>query len=593
MPVVSVLAVSFFGLQGVVPSSRFIPANPLPGAPAITVDKQLVYQGPTKTACAKANAQGRVLWIDATANIERYNSEEKIISLVEKIADSGFNTIVFDVKPISSEMVYPSAFAPKLTEWKGKILGEFDPAGLMVREARINGLSIFFSMNAFCDGHRLVNRGPGFARPEEQCVVYESKPIVVIGENKYETAATLDTTKIMVSADYQKAPEPTKPDPNDSNAIPPQPIPFASIGFNKFGFPLPAGASIPRGGFVLTAVGANADTLNNAVTAGGKVSWESQDSFVNMAAAQDKQYPLITSPTHPAVRTRLFNLVREAMVSYSPDGIIFDDRLRYSGLNGDFSPSARDAFESYVKQPVNWPEDIYKITYNYNGGLQKGLKPGKFYEAWLGWRALTLRQFVVDARKLVQSIKPSAQLGVYAGSWYGEYQVYGNNWASTGFNSSFWFQTPSYAETGMAKELDFLITGCYYPTPTIHDSFMEGRAIGANVEASGNLSYRAADDDTFVYAGLSLADFKENPAGLAASLQSAVHTTNGVMVFDLSHDIEPMWSVFKTTFGAKVRPPHAIPGLLAGARIVNDGMRKRKQKPSNVTIAGGLPGVGF
>ena len=110
---------------------RFQPANPLPGLPPIILDRQLEYNGPAKQVCSRYGLEGRVMWIDATANVERYNTLEKIQSIVAKIKSAGFNTIVFDVKPLSSEVVYPSKFAPKLKEWKGKELGEFDPLGPM------------------------------------------------------------------------------------------------------------------------------------------------------------------------------------------------------------------------------------------------------------------------------------------------------------------------------------------------------------------------------------------------------------------------------------------------------------------------------
>jgi hypothetical protein len=129
----------------------------------------------------------------------------------------------------------------------------------------------------------------------------------------------------------------------------------------------------------------------------------------------------------------------------------------------------------------------------------------------MNWRANVLKQFTIDVRAEVRKIKPTAKLGVYAGSWYGDYQQYGNNWAAPATEAGFWFMTPEYRKTGFAPELDFLVTGCYYPTGPIFDALQEGRGVGVTVESAGNLSYRAVHDETFVYAGLSLADFKDNP----------------------------------------------------------------------------------
>ncbi|MEI8281886.1 MAG: hypothetical protein WCG75_05740, partial [Armatimonadota bacterium] len=54
--------------------SRFQPGNPLPGLPPIMLDRRLVYDGPAKQVCSRYNLEARVMWIDATANIERYNT---------------------------------------------------------------------------------------------------------------------------------------------------------------------------------------------------------------------------------------------------------------------------------------------------------------------------------------------------------------------------------------------------------------------------------------------------------------------------------------------------------------------------------------
>ncbi|RYG88566.1 hypothetical protein EON77_00440, partial [bacterium] len=162
---------------------RFFAASPLPGLAPIMLDREFQFDGPTKIVAQRANLQARVLWIDATANIERYNTEPKIIALVEQIARAGFNTIVLDVKPISGETIYPSQYAPKLKEWKGKTLPvEFDPVTIFAREAKARALTLFGSMNAFADGHRLFNAGPGFSRVNEQSVVYEPSPVLRAGD---------------------------------------------------------------------------------------------------------------------------------------------------------------------------------------------------------------------------------------------------------------------------------------------------------------------------------------------------------------------------------------------------------------------------
>jgi hypothetical protein len=515
------------------------------------------------------------MWIDATANIERYNSQEKIEALVARIRTAGFNTIVFDVKPLSSETVYPSQFAPKLKEWRGKELGDFDPLGPMCAEARKNNLSIFVSMNTFCDGHRLVNRGPGFNRPDEQSVLYESKPVVRIGDVKFDYSTKLDSAKVTFL-----------------NSVPPANA--YGIPCDRNGFMLESGRALPKGGFYVAAQGLGAATLLSLRRPNGTVLLDSESSFVRIGeSTQDKQYPLMTSPTNPSVRRRLFDIAEELTKNYDIDGIIFDDRLRYSGLNGDFSPLTRTMFQQHIGKTIHWPDDVFKFNYTFSTQLNRGIKPGQYYDEWMSWRASILQNFVVETRSRIRKLKPKMQLGVYAGSWYGDYQQYGNNWASPALDAGFWFLTPEYQKTGLAPDLDFLITGCYYPTATGYDALVEGRGVGFTVEGAGTLSYRAAHDQTFVYAGLSLQDFKDNPEGLGKALQAAVASSNGVMVFDLSHDIEPMWSVFERAFSVPRIAPHSSPGYLVEARRLRTTMDRRGLREPPIIIAGGASGVGF
>ena len=563
-------------LQGNQIQSRFQPGNPLPGLPSIILDQQLKYDGPAKQVCDRYGLQGRILWIDATANVERYNTVEKIQALVARIKTAGFNTIVFDVKPLSSEMVYPSQFAPKLKEWKGKELGDFDPLGPMCTEARKNQLSIFVSMNAFCDGHRLVNRGPGFNRPDEQSVLYEAAPVVKIGNYTFDYSTKLVSGGITFVTTL----------PTDSATY--------GIPCDRFGNMLEDGKPLPKGGYYVASQGIGAATLKNLRSLNGKVSLDSETSYVRIGeSTADKQYPLMTSPTNPSVRRRLFDIAEEVTRNYDIDGIVYDDRLRYSGLNGDFSPLTRSLFEQHVGKRLQWPDDVFKFTFGFSTQLNRGIRPGPYYDAWMNWRAGVLHNFVVDARTRIRQIKPNMQLGVYAGSWYGDYQQYGNNWASPAMEAGFWFLTPQYQKTGFAPDLDFLVTGCYYPTATTYDALVEGKGVGFTVESAGTLSYRATHDQTFVYAGLSLIDFKDNPDGLGKALQAAVASSNGVMVFDLSHDIEPMWSVFEKAFSVPKISPNVRPGYLAETRRIRLGLDRKGFKEPPIIIAGGASGVGF
>ncbi len=569
--------------------SRFQSAYPLVDLPAIKIDRFLDVLGATKDIARRNNLQGRIMWIDCTANIDRYNEEGKIVDLVARIKKAGFNTIVLDVKPISGQVIYPSKHAPKLREWRGKNLPEeFDPVRIFERECKREGMPIYAAMNAFSDGHRLFNAGPGFERLDEVSVVYESDAQVKSGLLTINMGAkpTYDTVGVVSVGTNTKAPVSF---PVAGNVVVMKPTGEVVQYLEDAGSANPTELVVPKNGFLLSGIGRSAEWLKRNAQVGTKLETAATARFVKLNESTDKQYPLMTSPTNPYVRRRLFQIGEEFISNYEFNGIIFDDRLRYTGLNGDFSDITRDLFERHVGKKLNWPDDVFRFTYSFS--LNKGVQPGPYYEDWLSWRANVITTFISQFRSHIQKFRPTAQLGVYAGSWFGEYQSYGNNWGSDDFDAGFWFLTRNYAATGMADELDFLVTGCYYPTATVYDAMAQGKPIGPTVEAAGYLSYRAVNDKTWSYAGIALDQFKDDPVGLGNALQAAVASTNGVMVFDLSHDIEPMWGVFEKAFSQAMVAPHTRPDLLTEARRRNKNKSLYPKPP--VIISAGSSGVGF
>jgi hypothetical protein len=234
---------------------------------------------------------------------------------------------------------------------------------------------------------------------------------------------------------------------------------------------------------------------------------------------------------------------------------------------------------------------VLKFTVN-PPSLNRGVQPGPYYEQWMAFRAETIRDYILKVRTAINQERPGTQLGVYAGSWYGEYSSLGNNWASPKSDAGFWFLSPTYQRSGMAPNLDFLITGCYYQTPTVYDAMTRGVGIGGTVETAGALTNRMVRDETWCYAGIALSDFKDDPDGLVAALQAACGSTQGVMVFDLSHDIEPMWPVFAKAFSEPRVPPHADRESLAWVRRQRAMFDVLGRKDPPVIIAAGSSGTG-
>jgi hypothetical protein len=564
----------------------------LPGLEPITIDTVMSGGGIANEVARDRHLQARILWIDATANVDKINQEGKIYLLVQQIKMAGFNTIVMDVKPLSGQTLYPSAYAPRLTEWKGQNVLDptFDPLKYMVKDAKEAGLSILVSLNAFSEGHQLFHVGPGYDRPDEQTVIYEPRVLLQSPAGAIRPCSPdinvmpTDEGQIGIFLDPRKLG--TMPAHSYGMILAPRNRVLSWFEADQMPTPL----VIPKGGALLVGQGLAADFLRSNSFANRVLPYTTVPSLVPIGLRPNRQYPLMMNPNDPAVQDYELKIVREVVSNYPIDGVIYDDRLRYSGLDGDFGPLTQVQFEQFVGRKVTWPVDIY--NYSVTTNLVRGIVPGKYFDAWLAFRALTIRNYVARVRALIKGLRPTALLGVYAGSWYGEYQNLGSNWASSDFRAGFWALTNTYRKTGFARLLDFLITGCYYPISTVHQAYAEGAPLGNNVESAGALSNRAVRDATWTYAGIALSDFKDNPGGLLAALSAACATTQGVMVFDLSHDIEPMWPVFTQAFSTPRLAPHTDPAALALVRKRREALDQTKTPEDPVIIMAGAAGVG-
>lgn len=583
--------------------TRYQLTAPLTTLPALMLDVDGNGVGIAQQTARSKSVQARILWIDGTANLTRVSSESSIQSLIRKAKEVGFNTVVFDVKPIVGYTLYPSKITSKITKWKAQKLDlNFDPLAAMSKVCNAEKMPLFVSMNTFAEGHRNAKNdanaaelfgkpGEGYSHKEWQTVLYEP---------------TLQVTNVWHEASF--------PGSNLPNVLPangeslgffvkgsaPKSAPAGSYGVivddtgtviqsvepGSWTFP-----GIPEGGSIVLGVGKAAQFLRDNFKVNRRMVLESKPDFVTIDQRPEQQIPLMLNPASSAVQQRVLSFVDEISKNYSIQGMIFDDRLRWAGMNADFSEETRSKFESYVGQKLEWPKDVFEYSYNFD--LTKGLKPGKWFDTWMAWRCQVLTQWVSSARDTLQRNRPEAQLGVYAGSWYGEYPKYGNNWASTSLRAGFSFLNDNYRKTGYAGVVDFLITGCYYRVPTIYEALNHNLPAGRTVESAGQLMNRCVRDESWAYAGIQLMDFKNRKAALKNAIQAACGSTQGVMVFDVSHDIEEFWDVFAMAFHEKRDAPHSVSGLLNSVRNQRKQLDLLGKPEPPVIIREGAAGTGM
>jgi uncharacterized lipoprotein YddW (UPF0748 family) len=566
---------------------------PFPTLPAVPLDPVGDSIGLAQQTAHARGLQARILWVDGTANIDSINTADKIHTLVQQAKSSGFNMIVFDVKPIIGYTLYPSRYAPKLTDWKGATLPtDFDPLAAFVQEAHAAGLQLIANMSTFGEGHKYFDKGPAYDKPQWQSVLYEAQRTV--------KAPLPESPTVTIAADVNALPANSTQiasytDPSQLRKA----MPGSTVDVVNFdgrvvaqvdGAFLPqVKVSAPTQGALLAGAGSAGDFLRSQTHVGDILTYASNPQYVPITQAPEQKITVFVNPNDPTVQQHELDIVREIVTNYAIDGIIFDDRMRFAAINADFSPLSQTAFEQYLGHKINWPNDVFQINPYPNQPIIKG----PYYSDWLVWRALTIRNWLAQAQAIVKAVRPQATVSVYVGSWYGQYDLLGSNWAADDTNASFDFLTPPYQKTGYAGLLDWLTTGCYYSTATIAEG-NDNSEPGASVEGAGQLSNRMVNDHAWVFAGLYMATIGNDPAALARCLQAAAASTQGVMVFDLSQINQyNFWPVFAQAFAQPAQPPQSVPGLLDQIRRQHDRDKKAGVQEPPITVYGGVENTGL
>ncbi len=521
----------------------------------------------TQELAARMGLQGRVLWVDCAHNQRTLNSEPAIRALVNRAASAGFNAMVLDVKFISGEVVYSSRIAPRMTEWRGSRLpADLDVLAVALDEAHKRGIELHAGFNVFTEGHRHLGRGPAYSRPGWQVHYAVTSWRLVLPDGN--AIPLRESTEVTNTDDIGRIITAGTVTPKDAAGRYLFVFNASNIceGYVN-GDQLPeAGLPVPQGGFIASFGGDIRPMLPELIPTGAAVSLASSMWTVPAEAVDVPEAGIFVNPALPAVRDYQLSLIREVLRNYPVDGVVMD-RMRYPSIWADFSDEARRQFETWLGRSVDrWPHDILiPRAPNVTPDL------GPLGPMWQHWRARTIRDFLREVRRVIQETRPSARLSAYVGSWYGDYYPVGVEWGSDLTPSPYSWAPPDYRLNGLAGHLDFLMTGCYYPWVTMADARAAGKPAGASVEAAAQLSVRAARSSCWVYAGIYLLDYRNDPARCRQALRMAMRNSQGVMVFDNWYlDEYNWWDLIREEFARPAQPPHGRPDLLEEARRADD-----------------------
>jgi uncharacterized lipoprotein YddW (UPF0748 family) len=491
------------------------------------------------------------LWIEPGANLPSLSTVEGVRRVLDRAKAVGFDTVVFEAKNAWGYVTYPSAFAPVLNRsqvprttppgypppatW---LPPDYDLLGTVIREARARGLRVHAAVNTFSEGLTPNRAGPAFERTDWPAVAYvATRPVTAPDGTSYE----LDGADVVRFTDqlvlYTRRSGERAPTSGHGVEVVVVRGRVVEVRDRAGTEPDPGPAPIPADGYVLAGHGRAAEWLRRSLPVGSPV--EIGPVRVRMVPGYERSLFAFVNPGHPEVRLYELAVLHELLKRYDLDGVVLD-RTRYEDLTQDFSESSRRAFEEYLGRPVTrWPEDVYRYVPQ---GEWVAREPGPLYRAWLGFRARTIRSYVLSAARLIRALRPEIAVGMYVGGWYPVYYEEGVNWAHPSVRPPYPWVDEAWVRAGLAPLLDYLMVGLYYRPVTVWEALRGGTNPVYSVEGGWRLVRSLVTDEVPVVASLFLPHYAGDPDRLRQALRAA-RGAAGVMLFDLVYLTEDLWAL--------------------------------------------------
>jgi uncharacterized lipoprotein YddW (UPF0748 family) len=287
--------------------------------------------------------------------------------------------------------------------------------------------------------------------------------------------------------------------------------------------------------------------------------WQSKlytdSGIVDISSVKTKVSGML-NPANPDVQKYELAILNELLKKYKKlDGIILD-RVRYDGMEADFSDLSKKLFEKYIGKKVqHFPIDIF----SYRKGEKKLIKvPGILYKEWLEWRSSVIYNFFKQARTVAKAANSKIIFGDYTGAWYPTYYEVGVNWASNKYDVQKDYPTwatKKYQQYGYAELLDLYSSGCYFYEVTKQEvteantikaarteaGMSDQKAPWYSVEGSAEMAMKITMGAAPLLGSIYVDQYKMDKVQCAKAMQMCLDKTNGLMIFDMVHIVERDW----------------------------------------------------
>lgn len=287
--------------------------------------------------------------------------------------------------------------------------------------------------------------------------------------------------------------------------------------------------------------------LNDIDLLGGEETSELRSPFDLKKGFLDQSNGLIFgNPIDPRVQDRDAKIICEIAGKYDVDGIILD-KMRYPGLNADFSVLSKGEFEAFRGVKIErFPDDIFSISKT-PGAKEPQIMRGKYFKEWQRWRASNIKDFFIDIKGKARHIKPELPVGCSVGGWYPSYWETGVNWASPSYIpgavgkkgtkiydwARVWYGK-GYERTGLAADAQFLMIGCPYKHIGESDATKYGYDKWKSIEGCCKMAKDVVLRATPIFAGIDLNIYEEKRQSIENAIETAMKESDGIKIYDLS-----------------------------------------------------------
>lgn len=138
----------------------------------------------------------KMLWLDASANIQRFASRANIRHFLDLVRQTGFNKIIVDVKPTQGDVLYASDFMHRVESLNGeKVYIDWDYLQYFIDQAEQCGLKVTVSTTFFPMGKQTTREGEVYRDKKwdgKTCLQYTPDGMVDIRDDASKVAAFLN-----------------------------------------------------------------------------------------------------------------------------------------------------------------------------------------------------------------------------------------------------------------------------------------------------------------------------------------------------------------------------------------------------------------